>query len=58
MKEMTMPEIYVELEQEEMMYLEGGVGYRWGNRRSTVADAIDIAIGLVNIWYSAARGIA
>jgi hypothetical protein len=24
MKEMTMPQNYVELEQEEMMYLEGG----------------------------------
>jgi hypothetical protein len=57
MKEMTMPQNYVELEQEEMMYLEGGgVGYHWYNKVSNIANAIDIALGLTGIWFSAARG--
>jgi hypothetical protein len=55
MKEMTMPLNYVELEQEEMMYLEGGgIGYKWYNRTNFLAKAIDTAFAFSGLFAGAA----
>ena len=48
--EMTLrlPQNYVEIEEEEMMYIDGGgVGRHWWNKTSNVAHAINIIS-----WFS------
>jgi len=46
--ELVLPNNYVALEQEEMMYLDGGgVGCNWWNKRDNIAYAINIAAAAV-----------
>ena len=45
---LVLPNNYVALEQEEMMYLDGGgVGCNWWNKRDNIAYAINIAAAAV-----------
>ena len=47
--ELVLPNNYVDLEQEEMMYLDGGgVGCNWWNKRDNIAYAINIAAAAVS----------
>lgn len=47
--ELVLPNNYVALEQEEMMYLDGGgVGKHWWNKRDHIAYAINIAAAAVS----------
>lgn len=47
--ELVLPNNYVALEQEEMMYLDGGgVGCNWWNKRDNIAYAINIAAAAVS----------
>ena len=47
--ELVLPNNYVALEQEEMMYLGGGgVGCNWWNKRDNIAYAINIAAAAVS----------
>lgn len=50
--ELSLPMNYVELNQEEMMYLDGGLsfGRNWWNSRETIAAGIDVALLLFGIW--------
>ncbi|HFN7475066.1 TPA: SP_0115 family bacteriocin-like peptide, partial [Streptococcus pneumoniae] len=41
--ELVLPNNYVDLEQEEMMYLDGGgVGRNWWNSRGSFATVLDV----------------
>ncbi|MFM1514733.1 hypothetical protein ABGF49_05645 [Helcococcus ovis] len=41
--ELVLPQNYVEIEQEEMEYLDGGgVGYNWWNNAKNVGTALDV----------------
>ena len=47
--ELVLPNNYVVLEQEEMMYTDGGgVGKHWWNKRDHIAYAINIAAAAVS----------
>lgn len=46
--ELVLPRNYVEIEQEEMMYLDGGgVGYHWWNKAQNVGIALDVIFSAV-----------
>lgn len=45
--ELVLPNNYVALEQEEMMYTDGGgVGYNWWNSRGTLATVFDVGLAI------------
>lgn len=45
--ELVLPNSYVALEQEEMMYIDdGGVGRHWWNSRGTLATAFDVGFAI------------
>ena len=46
--ELVMPTRYVEVDEDEMMYLDGGgLGKHWYNKNGVVSAAIDIAVCLI-----------
>ncbi|WP_028042335.1 hypothetical protein [Candidatus Stoquefichus massiliensis] len=47
---MNLPRNYVEIEEEEMMYLDGGYSIDWS--RKTTARFIDVAIGAITCGFS------
>jgi len=55
--ELVLPKQYVELEQEEMMYLDGGAN-GWWNSVSTVGTAIDVALIAIGLGVSIKTGNA
>ncbi|HGQ1211331.1 TPA: argininosuccinate lyase [Streptococcus pneumoniae] len=45
--ELVLPNNYVALEQEEMMYLDGGgVGRNWWNSRGSFATVLDVGLAI------------
>lgn len=48
--EMILPNNYVEIEEEEMMYLDGGYSINWS--RSTTGRVLDVAIGAISCGFS------
>ena len=47
--ELVLPNNYVAIDEEEMMYLDGGgVGCNWWNKRDNIAYAINIAAAAVS----------
>ncbi|MFA9413990.1 argininosuccinate lyase [Streptococcus sp. E29BA] len=48
--ELVLPNNYVVLEQEEMMYIDGGgFGKNWWNSRGTLATGIDVALAAYSL---------
>ena len=58
--ELVLQQNYVEIEQEEMEYLDGGVslGKHWWNNRGNIAKAIDVALIVIGVGVSAYQGYA
>ncbi|MBL1229994.1 argininosuccinate lyase [Enterococcus sp. BWB1-3] len=56
--EMVLPQNYVEVTEEEMMYLDGGgLGKHWYNKRGNVACIIDVAAAAIAGWGAISSAI-
>lgn len=52
--ELILPNNYIEIEEEEMMYLDGGYSINWS--RSTTSRVIDVAIAAITCGFSVWMG--
>lgn len=50
--QLVLPNNYVELDQEEMIYLDGGWGFgkNWWNSTESVTNVINYGLVLIGIW--------
>lgn len=56
---LVLPKNYVEVTEEEMMYLDGGgFGKHWWNKRGNVATVIDVAAAAIAGWGAISSAVA
>lgn len=57
--DLVLPKNYVEVTEEEMMYLDGGgLGKHWWNKRGNVATVIDVAAAAIAGWGAISSALA
>ncbi len=57
--DLVLPKNYVEVTEEEMMYLDGGgLGKQWWNKRGNVATVIDVAAAAIAGWGAISSALA
>lgn len=57
--DLVLPKNYVEVTEEEMMYLDGGgLGKHWWNKRGNVATFIDVAAAAIAGWGAISSALA